>query len=123
MGLAIKAGLAYFAIVFFVGFILGAVRVLLIVPVFGALVATLLEVPFMLLVSWISCRMLVKRLHVTRDASLSMGLIAFSCLMLAEISISPSAAAFAEALVTPAGLVGFSAQLVFALMPLWRVDV
>jgi hypothetical protein len=46
----LKAALAYFALVFGAGFLLGPIRILFIVPRFGVLVAELMEYPLMLVV-------------------------------------------------------------------------
>jgi hypothetical protein len=53
-------------VVFFVGFILGTVRVLLIAPRLGETAAVLLETPVMLVASWFVCRWYVKRLGTAR---------------------------------------------------------
>ena len=45
-----KAGTAYFALVFGAGFVMGAIRVPLLVPRLGERVAELIEMPFMCIV-------------------------------------------------------------------------
>lgn len=55
-------GSLYFALVFAVGFALGAVRVLWLVPRLGERAAELLEAPFMLAASFFFARWVVRRL-------------------------------------------------------------
>jgi subtilisin len=52
---AFKAGAAYFAVVFMAGFMLGVLRVVVLVPRFGETAAVLAELPVILLISWIVC--------------------------------------------------------------------
>ena len=66
MSTALRAGFVYFLIVFAIGFVLGTVRVLFVVPRFGATNAVLIELPVMLAVSWIVCAWLVRRFGVAR---------------------------------------------------------
>ncbi len=47
----VKAGVLYFALVFAVGFVLGTIRTLWIVPRFGTRMAELMEMPIMLAVT------------------------------------------------------------------------
>jgi hypothetical protein len=56
MANASKAGALYALIVFLIGFILGTIRVLLIVPRLGETAAVMLETPVMLAASWFVCR-------------------------------------------------------------------
>ncbi|MGB5195404.1 MAG: hypothetical protein WBN70_20640 [Polyangiales bacterium] len=123
----VKAGATYFAVVFAAGFVLGTVRVLLLIPRFGALPSVLLELPLMLAISWIACGWVLRRFQVPPRiaARLSMGAIAFALLMLAEVALSLGAfggsmSDYLEELTTPHGLVGLAGQLLFALMPLAR---
>lgn len=57
----LKAGATYFAIVFGVGFVLGPIRVLVLVPRLGERLAELLELPVMLVVIVFAARWLVRR--------------------------------------------------------------
>jgi hypothetical protein len=88
-GLAFKAGLLYFAIVFTAGFGLGIVRVLWAVPRFGTRAAELMEMPFMLLATILAALWVVRRLAVPPGlwTRLCMGVVALGCLLLAEVSV------------------------------------
>jgi hypothetical protein len=119
------AGLAYFALVFAAGTILGIARVLLVAPHLGAAGAVLVELPLMLGLSWVACRTVVRRLAVPgrRPARLAMGATAFALLMVAELVLDmlvngASLASHFAALWAPAMLPGLAGQVVFALMPL-----
>ena len=124
---ALKAGAAYFAIVFAAGFVLGTARVLLVIPLVGELPATLLELPVMLGISWFVCGKLIKRFKVPQATSprVIMGAVAFSLLMFAEVILSLTifqrpVQEFTHELTTPQGLLGLAGQIAFALMPLIR---
>lgn len=121
------AGLAYFALVFAVGFGLGTARVLLLAPRLGETGAVVLELPVMLAVSWFAAGWIARRFAVPPDpaARLAMGGVAFLCLMAAEAgvatfgfgrSVAEHLAGYAE----PARAAGLAAQVAFALMPWWR---
>ena len=64
MTAALKAGVTYFALVYAIGFLLGTVRVLLLMPLVGETAAVLLEAPLMLAVSWIGARWSSRRFTV-----------------------------------------------------------
>lgn len=123
----LKAGAAYFAIVFAAGFVLGTARVLLVIPLIGELPATLLELPLMLAISWLVCGKLITRFQVpqTTPSRALMGAIAFTLLMLAEIIFSLTifkrpVQDFTDELTSPHGMLGLAGQIAFALMPLIR---
>jgi hypothetical protein len=59
-----RAGVLYAIIVFLIGFILGTIRVLLVVPRLGETTAVIIEAPVMLTASWLICRWCVDRLDV-----------------------------------------------------------
>lgn len=48
------AGLAYWAVVFALGFVLGTIRVTWVIPAVGLMPATLLELPIILGASWLA---------------------------------------------------------------------
>lgn len=124
----LKAGAAYFVIIFALGFVLGTIRVLLTAPRMGDLNATLLELPVLLIASWIVAGWLIKHFKIAPEAKylIAMGVIAFAILMIAEPMLGLS---FGKSLKTqwidiskPAGLAGLSGQILFALIPWIRLQ-
>ena len=121
---AALAGLAYFALVFLIGFALGTVRVFVIVPAIGETAAVFLELPVILGACWIVSGVLTRRLIQPGDtvAALIMGGLAFALLMVAELILSilvfertlPDHLAHWLTLAGAAGLIG---QVAFALFP------
>jgi hypothetical protein len=122
---AIKAGLLYFVIVFAAGFVLGTLRVIVLLPLIGEIAAVALELPIILTISWLVCRRLISRFSVPATAShrLAMGALAFCLLMLAEVGLSVlvfdrSGAEYLAHLQMAPGLLGLAGQIAFALLPL-----
>jgi hypothetical protein len=124
---AIIAGTLYCAVIFALGFVLGTIRVLLIVPRLGEVGAVLIELPIMLTASWIACGWVLRRLRVgpATGGRLTMGIVAFILLMLAELGVS--VLLFGRTLAEHLGtyhsvnaLSGLTAQMAFAAMPLLR---
>jgi hypothetical protein len=124
-----SAGALYAIIVFLIGFILGTIRVLLLVPRLGETTAVLVEAPVMLAASWFVCRWCVDRLYVRRTvlARSLMGLVAFAVLMSAEVGLGAVLGrSIADQLATYgslAGALGLAAQVIFAILPviqIWR---
>ncbi len=89
MAPAIKAGLCYFALTFGAGFMLGPLRILVLMPRVGARVAELAELPVMIVVTWLAARWTVRRFRVPSSARLRlvMGALAFALLLAAEFSL------------------------------------
>ena len=87
---AIKAGLAYFALVFGAGFVLGALRVSLLVPRFGERISELAEMPLMLAVIVFAAMFVMKRFAVPLSipARLGTGLLALALLLAAELLLA-----------------------------------
>ena len=121
------AGLAYFALVFALGFLLGTVRTIFVkdAPSGGRLLGVLVELPIMLGASWFLCRYVIRRFAVasTVAARAVMGGLAFVLLLLAELVVG--ALLFGRtpdqhlALYQDASFaLGLVAQIAFALMPL-----
>jgi hypothetical protein len=85
----LRLGLAYFGIVFSVGFLLGMVRVSFFVPLLGERTAELLELPFMLAAIYFASSWLVRRydLYGRPVFTLSVGILSAVLLLLAEFSV------------------------------------
>jgi hypothetical protein len=123
-----KAALAYFAIVFIMGFILGTLRTLIIAPHTGELVAVAVELPIMIAVSWWACGVVLHRLKPASEipSRLVMGIIALALLLLAEAAVSMNLGSLtlsqhlALYATTPV-MLGLISQLAFALFPLLRM--
>jgi hypothetical protein len=122
---AVLAGLAYFAIVFAAGFLLGAVRVFWIMPRTGELTAVALELPVMLAVSWVAARALIPWLRVTPKTAdrLMMGGVGFALLLVAETALGlwGFGRSFQDQLAawrSASGLLGIAGQVAFALFPM-----
>ena len=124
---AMVAGALYAIIVFLLGFVLGILRVLVLVPWLGDTAAVTVEVPVMLAASWFVCRACVDRLGVPPKVGVrsSMGAVAFLVLISAEFTLGlafgrllsdqiASFASWSEA-------IGLAAQVVFATLPLVQV--
>ena len=82
----LKAGALYFALVFGAGFVLGTVRVTLLVPRLGETTAELMETPIMLVVTIIAARWVARRMALPPSAvtRLGVGCVALGLLLAAE---------------------------------------
>ena len=123
---AIIAATIYFLILFALGFVLGTIRVLIVAPRFGALVATAAEVPVMLTVALVACRWAVRRWQVPNAIAIRLAMawwfLALLLVFEAVLGVTlfgRTLAAQVAAFATAAGLLGLAAQLVAAAMPLW----
>lgn len=125
MQLWIRGGV-YFALVFCVGFLLGVVRVLWLVPSLGERTAELLETPLMLGASLIFARLVVRRFPgKTRIEYLQSGAIALGLLLVFEFTVvlglrGMSVTEYFSSRDPVSGLVYAASLLVFALLP-WLV--
>ena len=122
---ALKAGMAYFAIVFAVAFALGALRILYVIPHIGETGAVLLELPVLLVLSWWICGAIIRRYAVPQHMGhrALMGLVSFALLMIAELAVATfvfgrAPAEFLDGFATPNGAIGLMGQIAFALIPL-----
>jgi hypothetical protein len=86
---AFKAGLCYFALTFGAGFLLGPLRIFLMVPRVGARAAELAELPVMIIVTWLAARWTIRRFRVplSTRSRLVMGVVAFALLLAAEFAL------------------------------------
>jgi hypothetical protein len=85
----LKPGIIYFLLVFGAGFILGTIRVLLIVPLVGHRTAELLELPLMLIATVLAARWITWRFPEPRDstARLAIGGIALGLMLAGELAV------------------------------------
>ena len=121
----IQAGLAYFALVFGAGFMLGAIRVPFLVPRLGERIAELVEMPFMFVIVLLSARFIVRRFSspATTSARLSVGLLALALALVAEmlLAVVIQKQSFGEYISSRdpvSGTVFLLMLVLFALMPL-----
>ncbi len=123
---AFVAATVYFLALFALGFVLGTIRVLSVAPQIGVLRATLLEVPLMLTTAFFFCRWAVGRWQVSPALATRwvMGLWFLVLLVLFETLLGVTL--FGQSLdetwaglATAAGLVGLTAQVIAALLPLF----
>lgn len=121
----LKAAIAYFAIVFGAGFVLGPIRILFAVPRVGERVAELLEAPLMLIVSVLAARWIVRRFQLPARTvfRLGTGLIALGLGLLFELTLvlklrQLTLAEYFETRDPIAATVYYLTLVLFALMPL-----
>ena len=126
MNTVLPAALRYFLIVFAAGFVFGTIRTLSIDDTPDArLMAVAIELPAILLVSWLASAHATKRYNVpsTSATRLAVGGTAFILLMLAELlldlglagrTVTEHFAAYAET----SHQLGLAGQVAFALFPL-----
>ena len=120
----VKAGAAYFGLVFAAGFLLGALRVLLVVPQIGVRAAELAEMPAMLVVILLAARFVVRRFALpgALGPRLTVGTLALALLLAAELGLATvlqdqSIAAYIAGRDPVSGSVYLVMLLVYAAMP------
>ena len=123
----IRAGLAYFGLVFTAGFVLALVRIPVLVPRFGVRTAELMETPVMLAVILLASHWLARRYaQLGRGRRLAAGLVALGLLLGAELAVAwlQGARSLAQIIAERdpvSGSVYLASLVVFALAPaLWR---
>lgn len=122
-----SAAIAYWAVVFALGFVLGTIRVLWLAPRVGLMPATALELPIILAASWFAAGWLVRRFAIAQQGeALAVGALAFAILMLAECALAltlmaQSPGQWLTGLAAPHALLGLVGQGIFALMPWLRL--
>ncbi len=82
-----KFTVAYVVTVFAVGFVLGALRVMLVVPALGERIAELAEMPFMIAASLFFAWRFVRRWRLGVGAALAGGALALALLLGAELAL------------------------------------
>ncbi len=115
------AGLIYALIVFAIGSVIGTIRILVLAPRVGATAAVALELPVMLIASWLSCSWVVGHFEVA--SRLAMSVVAFVTLMVLELGLSVlifhrSLREHVSAYATVPGRIGLAGQVVFAIFPI-----
>ena len=127
MWTALRAACLYFLAVFAAGILLGTVRTLWLEPALGALHSVLAELPFMLLLSWMACGMVMRHVAVAPETRprIAMGGVALLLLLAAEAVLSVALggltlARHAALYTTAPVLAGLAGQIAFALFPLLR---
>lgn len=121
----LRAGLAYFALVFAAGFVLGAIRVPFLVPRLGVRAAELIEMPLMLVVVVLAARFIVRRfgLPAIAPVRLGAGLLGLALLLAAEFLLAlalqdQSLGQYVASRDPVSGSVYLGMLVLFALMPL-----
>lgn len=120
----IKAGLVYCGLTFLAGLLLGPIRVFFVEPHLGPFLATLLEAPLMLAAMTLVCLWCVNYFQIGSDIAsrLTMGIVAFLCLILFEFSGAlilrgQSLADHAAGFATPQGMLSLALFIFFAVLP------
>lgn len=119
----LRAGAVYFAIVFSAGFLLGMLRVPILVPRLGVRTAELLEMPVMLgVVLWAARRVVRRQPPLSRRGRLAAGLLALLLLAGSELLLAFTAAGLAPLAYVASrdpvsGGVYLACLLVFAVAP------
>ena len=118
------ACIVYTTIVFGFAFAVGAIRVTQVAPRVGAVPAVLLEAPIVLAVSWVVSLWCNRRFRVDRDsrARTLIGVVAFSFLMLLELSFSvfmfgETVSHYLVRMASVSGAIGLATQVCFAAIP------
>ena len=123
---ALTSASAYVLTLFALGFVLGTIRVLFVVPQIGELAATIAEVPVMLTAGYFTCRWAIRRWQVPSTIAIRLAMVLWFLALLFVFEALLGATLFGRsvaeqwtALGSPAGLVGISAQIIAALLPLF----
>lgn len=123
---ALLAATAFFIALFALGFVLGTIRVLFVAPQVGSLIAVLMEVPVMLFAALHACRLTVRRWRVADTLAIRGAMVVWFLMLLAVFEATLGKLLFERtlaeqmaALATSAGLIGISAQIAAALLPLF----
>ena len=125
----IWAGVVYAVAVFGIAFLTGALRTLALTstgapPVLGVAI----ELPLLLLVSWVICGLLLERMHVPAETGvrLLMGAVSLIVMLSGEFALSAlvigrSLPDFLASYGRPEAMLGLIGQLAFAAFPVIRM--
>jgi hypothetical protein len=123
---ALTAGTAYFLILFALGFVLGTLRVVVLAPQFGQLIATTAEVPVMLAAAFYVCRWSVRHWQVPSESAIRWAMVVWFLALLFTFETLLGALLFGRmpteqwaALATLVGMLGLCAQIIAAILPVF----
>ena len=120
----IWAGAVYTLSTYLIAFGVGAIRVLLVAPRVGPIIAVSLEAPVVLLASWWLSRWSIRKFDVNNELTLRLLMGAFSFTMLVLLEAGVSVFVFGRPLAeqatgfeSVAGFIGLATQVCFACIP------
>jgi hypothetical protein len=125
MAVIVRFAALYTAIVFVFGFILGTLRVLLLIPVTGELAAVVIEIPIMLVFAFLVAGKIFAGRGLTPEQGVEIGLCSFLLLQAVESLLAgfigpqsylDNILIYLGDLVPPR-LVGLVGQILFAIIP------
>lgn len=121
----VQAGLTYFVLVFGVGFVLGVIRVTLVVPRLGERMAELMEMPLMFVAIVVSARLIIWRFRLPASARIRLGAgcLALGLLVGAEVLLAVALqertlGEYVASRDPVSGVVYLAMLVLFAVMPL-----
>lgn len=130
MNRTLKAATVYVIALFALGFVLGTIRVLFATPWMGELGATLMEVSLMevslmLAAAYVMCRWVIERWQVPPTllarGAMALGFLVLLGLFETLVGVAPFGRTLADTwsgLATPTALIGLTAQILAAQLPL-----
>ncbi len=118
----LKAALFYFLTVFGAGFLLGPIRVFLLVPKVGVRTAELIEMPIMLAAIYFAARQTNTKFPLPPANRLALGLSALSLMLAAELTVATTLRGLTirDALLNRdpvSGTAYYASLAIFALLP------
>ncbi len=118
----LRASLLYFVSVFAIGFALGIIRVTLLVPWLGVRSAELMELPFMVVASYLVARIIVLRVGpFSMGECAGIGVLALALLVSAELGLTVATGGSVSGYIAGrdpiSGTAYLASLLLFALMP------
>ncbi len=123
---ALVAGTVYFLALFALGFVLGTIRVIIVAPSVGAFAAVMAEIPIILTAAFFSSQWTIRRWNVPCAAAIRWAMVLWFLVLLLLFETLLGAMLFGRtvaeqwgSLQTPAGLLGLSAQVIAALLPVF----